>query len=263
MMSRVRVVTSFSPAGYEVYGRRFLRCFEEYFDPEIRLSVYAEQGVPMSALPAGTTVHNMLDGSIPALTDFLERHSENPMVCGKVVRPGWKTGDVAKGYCYRFDAVKFCRKVFAIQHAMGECKLGDLLVWIDADTYAHHRITEEFLWSMVGDDDAAYLGRARAHSECGFLAFRMYRAMPLIHRWADFYRDDTFHAEAEWHDSFLFDRAREKLPHVFCRNIAEPGAVGHVWFHSPLGQVMDHLKGDRKQQGFSMEMQGLVHEKGR
>jgi hypothetical protein len=66
---------------------------------------------------------------------------------------------------------------------------------------------------------------------------------------------------AEWHDSFVFDAVRERMP---LRSLDWSGDLGdlrssanvsrgegHPLINSEWGRWLDHLKGDRKQQGRS------------
>ena len=41
-MGSVAVVTSFSPDGYELYGRRMVETFEKFWPADIKLYVYYE-----------------------------------------------------------------------------------------------------------------------------------------------------------------------------------------------------------------------------
>lgn len=250
---KTTVVTSFSAAGYELYGRRFIETFDRYFPGEIDLVVYAEAPFPYNP-DSRLTVRSLFD--VTAFTDFVRRHDGDPLVAGRHQGPTWKEKDRQDGYCYRFDAMKFCRKVFAMADAAWRSEDG-LLVWLDADSFAFDRAPSNFFIGLLGDADAAYLGRDGTHSECGFLAFRLPAAIPLILQWENFYRRDAAFKEREWHDSYLFDRARELAPQVVCRNLT-PGGRRHVWVNSPLAAFMDHLKGERKAMGFSPERRSMA-----
>lgn len=250
------IVTSYSPAGYDLYGRRFMEAFDRYFPRETGLVVYTEGGGPYADIPwrNGLVGRDLRD--LPNFQKFHARHKDSALACGRDPAPTWKIKDLEDGYCYRFDAMKFCRKVFAVADAATRIRDG-LLVWLDADSFAHAPVPENFFANLIGNDDVAYLGRDGTHSECGFLAFRMPAALPVIIQWENFYRNDTCFKEREWHDSYLFDRARAMAPQVSCRNLT-PGGRRHVWLESPLGPFMDHLKGDRKQMGFSPERRSMA-----
>jgi hypothetical protein len=75
--------------------------------------------------------------------------------------------------------------------------------------------------------------------------------------WTDLYNEGTIFDLAEWHDSFLFQHLLNDFKDAGgfrSASISEPdpGTPGvHVFINSPLGQYMDHLKGDRKATGKS------------
>ena len=59
----------------------------------------------------------------------------------------------------------------------------------------------------------------------------------------------------EWHDSFVFDAVRKKMPFLKQFNWSE-GIVkgeGHPLINSEWGAYLDHLKGDRKDLGRSKD----------
>lgn len=251
---RITVVTSFSPAGHEQYGRRFLQTFDQHFAGEIDLVVYAEEQFPHHH--GGSLEVRSLFG-IDLAVDFIEQFKDDKLASGREPTPVWKSKDRADGYSFRTDAVKFCRKVFAITDAADRLLRArsedQLLVWLDADVVTHARVPSRFFIDLLGDHDVAYLGREGTHSECGFLTFRIPAAVPLIERWQRFYADGTFLRAREWHDSYLFDLARAELHRLRYRNLT-PGGRGHVWFQSPLAAHFDHLKGpSRKTLGYSQE----------
>lgn len=240
------VVTSFGHKGYKLYGLRFLELFSEHWPSTTDLVVYVEE--PTARVP-GTTRSLF---AVPGCTEFIEKYRGNPLATGRQPTPVWRGKDHEMGYSFRTDAVKFARKVFAVADAARTLRTG-ILAWVDADAHAFRSVPGDLVEQLLGKDDVAYLGRPGAHSECGFLAFRLPQALPVIEAWLAFYTSGAFLQEREWHDSYLFDRAREATVGPRYRDLAPPGARGHVWFDTPLGQCIDHLKGDRKNTGFSME----------
>ncbi len=247
---KTTIVTSFSERGYHEYGFRFLEGFSHHVPGEIDLIVYAEHRFPV---PDRVTVRPLF--GIDLAADFIDQFKDDPLACGREPTPVWKQRDRDAGYSFRTDAVKFCRKVFAISDAaqrMLDGRPPHLLVWMDADVITYQSVPADLFSDLLGDADAAYLGRDGAHSECGFLAFRLPIALPLIMSWEHFYKSGNFLRAREWHDSYLFDLAREEVPGLRYRNLT-PGGHGHVWFQSPLGQYFDHLKGKRKASGISAE----------
>lgn len=251
-MGGVTVVTSFSRQGAHEYGYRFLDTFAKHWPKDVDLVVYRE----------GQETHpraKMRDlMALPDCLEFITSHKDDPLANGRL-RPDeaspacWRNKDRREGYTFRTDAVKFCRKVFAVADAAERLRSG-ILVWIDADVVHLDDVPVDFVEGLLAGKDAAYLGRVGCHSECGFLAFRLPDALPLIRRWARFYKTDEVFFLHEWHDSFVWDVARSLTPEVFCHDLT-PGGAGHVFVSdiSPLKPYCDHLKGDRKALGYSPE----------
>lgn len=252
-MGGVTVVSSAGKSGFHEYGYRFMDTFAKHWPKDVDLVMYRE-GQETHPRARMRDLFDSLD-----CVQFLDGHKNNPIANGRLVEGDaaptcWKNKDVTKGYSFRTDAVKFCRKVFAIADAAERLRSG-LLVWIDADVVHLNDVPADFIERLLAGKDVAYLGRDNCHSECGFLAFRLPQALPLIRRWARFYTTDEVFLLSEWHDSFVFDECRRLTPEVSCRDMT-PGGRRHVWASekSPLRAYMDHCKGERKALGYSPEM---------
>lgn len=243
------VVTSFDERGWHEYGHHFVDSFAKHWPKSVDLVCYRKGG-----MTHGRAKMRDLMAVQPCI-DFLHSHRDDPMANGRVRTAVWRNKEGAVGYSFRTDAVKFCHKVFAVADAAERIGSG-LLCWIDADVVTTSDVPEGFVESLIGDAHVAYLGRHPIHSECGFLAFKLPEALPLIRRWVGYYKTDAVFRLAEWHDSFVFDRCREESPDVNFRSLTPPGMAGvhHIWTVTPLAVCMDHCKGERKKLGFSPEM---------
>lgn len=242
---KTTIVTSFSNGGFYEYAFRFFETFEKFWPADTTLVAYYEA-------PKVIPRAEMRDlYAVEAMRSFLDRHSANQAARGRVPNKTWKPKDRADGYSFRSDAVKFCRKVFAVADAARQISEG-ILVWIDADVVTTAPVPADFIGEMLARSDVAYLGRDGVHSECGFLAFRLPEALPLILEWERLYMTDEVFLLPEQHDSFVFDYARGQLPKLHYRNLT-PGGSRHVWCDSPLAAYTDHCKGERKKLGFSPE----------
>lgn len=253
----ITVVTSYNADGYRQYGHRFLSSFVEFWPTDVNLIVYEEGECDR---PANTRHRpNLMFFPLDAVgvrQHFMSRYGKSNTARGLVEAPSWRRKDRECGYSFRTDAVKFSNKVFALYHA-AKLVTGPI-IWIDADVVTLRPVTmAEIDALMPRDSDLSFLGRPGAHSECGFMAFRTRAGAELIDWMAGMYMSGEVFSLTEWHDSFVFDRVREKMPEVRCHSLSAPGhQEGHVWIHSPLGAFMDHLKGARKEMGASPEMAG-------
>lgn len=249
------VITTYSVEGFYSYGWRFIETFHQFWGTgpaSDMLFCYADRIVDDYR---GVTVRRDLS-SIPELQGFQLRHLGNPMAHGRVPTSRWKSKDRDDGYSFRTDACKFAYKVFVIRDAARRYVkvFGDgFLAWCDADVVFFKPVPHGFVEELLTNHDVAFLGRGRAHSECGFLGFRLPEALPLIERWCAFYETDRFLQLEETHDSYLFDLARHLEPTVRQLNMT-PEGYAHTWMRSPLAAFSDHLKGQRKRLGYSPEM---------
>lgn len=257
--NKISVVTSFSKQGYELYGRKFLETFQQYWPNEVELFIYHE-GMKLES-PTGAFIN--LISEVPHFTAFIEQFGDIPEFQGKKPLPNhnWKQKDIEAGYSFRWDAVKFCRKIFAIEDAASRIKTGKLF-WVDADVVTFDHIPLKWLKKLIPNDYAiCYLGRVDTyHSECGFVGYNLDdpNTLLFINAFAELYLSGTFQTLREFHDSYVFDCLRKKMQ-INAYNLTPNGIDrGHVWLYSELAKYMDHLKGDNKYLGKSPIHLGLT-----
>lgn len=239
------VVTGWSPSGWKEYGSRFIDSFSRRWPEDVRLICYVEQYVK---LPRG---EQRLLSEIPGCVEFLDKYRDDAEANGRKDNGRWKEKDKANGYNYRFDAWKFCRQGFIPLHAAESIRSG-LMCWLDADVVTFKDVPRGLIESLLPESaDIAYLGREPKHSEIGFQLYRIPEALPMLRRFSRYYKDETVFQLKEWHSAFVFDTAR-KDSGIKAHNVT-PDGRGHVWFQSPLGKYLDHLKGNRKSSGQSRE----------
>ena len=247
------VVTSFSIDGYFKYGRNFIKTFMKYWPSSVNLMIYHEG--TGEVLDENHVRVNLLE-DVKDCADFIDRYSKDDYACGRRQKEGfrWKSRAIQAGYNYRFDAVKFCRKVFAIEDAARRLD-GGRLFWVDADVKTFSRVDIDLLDRTLPNNVAlSYLGRPRSYSECGFVGYNLDHqdCKTFIHAFADMYRFGRVFDIMEWHDSYVFDYVRSAL-RTPGFSIPSSTDKGHVFINSELGTVMDHLKGDRKDIGRSLK----------
>ncbi|MFO1155097.1 MAG: hypothetical protein U1E42_15765 [Rhodospirillales bacterium] len=266
-------VTTCHAEGWQLYGRDMVESFLRYWPPSVSLYLYAEGFAPDLTDPR--VVWLDLLGECPELVAFKERHRENPMAHGTQARHRWEVKvrirnplfRVRKvedwGCGYRWDAVRFSHKPFAIFDAARRATT-DVLFWIDADIRVFADVPLSFLEAVMPPDCfISYLRRPR-FSECGFVGYNLRHpgTRVFLAEFERLYTTDALFKEREFHDSFLFDVVRRRLEGRHCagydigQGIGDEG--GHVFVNSPLGQYMDHMKGERKAEGRSRESDLIV-----
>lgn len=219
-------VTTFAPQHWDVYAKRCVDTFQRYW----------------TGISLKTFTDEELESRSDWLADFKKRHAHRPTEN------------------YRFDAVRFAHKVAAIELAFFG-GVSDSLVWMDADCVTHAMVDRRWLSRLVGRSDVAYLARDRKYSECGFMVFRRNSAgEQFIENFAELYRTDEIFNLAEWHDSWVFDQVRKRLPNL--RYVSLSGGAektSHPLVNGPLGARLDHCKGGRKALGRSKRSDIKVH----
>lgn len=251
------IITTFHAAGMSQYGQTMIDTFDRHWPKDIDLVVYAENCQP--SIPSSRIkVLDLLSVS-KDLVKFKTRHANNPVANGLVAKD---TQIPFKDNAFKWDAVRFSHKVFAVIHA---CKTisSDWIIWLDADTKTFADVPDDFLGSICDPGAmACYLGRReKYHSECGWVAYNRNHPdlQSFVDRWRDLYVTDDLFRLREYHDSFVFDVLRKDFQAVRGTHFANispesPGkGPGHPFIASKLGQYMDHMKGaKRKSLGHSL-----------
>jgi GR25 family glycosyltransferase involved in LPS biosynthesis len=236
-------LTSFGPAGYDLYGRRFVETFRHFWPSDIQL-ICAWEGEPPDRNLCGFD----LTASDPARA-FLARHRTDPIVHGLFDgKPAiWSTKAKREGYSLRHDAYKFARKVFAICRTAQLVEHGKLF-WLDADIVTTAPVTSTFLHQLLPDSvSLCYLNRQPyAHSELGFVGYNLERSevVHFLAAYESIYATDEFMLLQNWDDCNVFDHLVRLLNPV---TLPIPHHSRNQPFdYSPLAACMIHLKGKRK-----------------
>jgi hypothetical protein len=246
-------VTSFHPSAYDLYGGRMIESFVANTDDDMHLWVFTDTRLPEAPTHARVTFI-VLDEYFPDQLAFEMRH--NSPIC---------RGKFGNFYDYRFDAVKFSHKPAALAAALKRMEEGDYrpetLVWLDADTVFKKPLVKSFLedkfpsWAHVG-----HFQRDENHTEGGIIMFRTSNERVgafLRIFWAAFDQDRVFLMPA-WTDCHVFDILLAGAKQDgFLRpvNLGDEmsAATNHPIVNSEWFQYVDHLKGDRKENGASYE----------
>lgn len=247
-MSSVTLVTSFAPSGFRDYGKRMLETACEFLPSNVEIVAYYNTEKP--------EFHNSRAKFIDAygieggVRDFTAKYSKIKRQCG--YNPNWNRGE----YNFRWDAVKFCHKNFAIEHCSRSCN-SDFLVWLDADSVLFDYIPEEWFATLLPEPHyLSYLGRtAYSHTDCSYMQFRVNHPAhrKFMSRYVGIYKTGRFEQEREQHDSWLFDVVRKEMEQegkITSFNLSKEDK-GHVFLSSELGRYADTLKGRRKDTGSS------------
>jgi hypothetical protein len=244
------IVTTFNQSGMQTYGQVMIDSFDHYWPNTVPLYVYTENCNPK--LPSHRVKTIDLLYASPDLVAFKQKHANNPIANGTVAKD---TGVPFKDNAFKWDAVRFSHKVFAVIHACQTLDT-DWVIWLDADTKTFAPVPEQFLQTICDSTSmACYLGRReKYHSECGWVAYNLRHpdCADFMQQWRDLYVADRLFDLKEYHDSFVFDHLRREFAtarntHFHNLSPVLPGkGPGHPFIASQLGQFMDHMKGSKR-----------------
>lgn len=249
-MTTYTVVTTFHEAGMRAYGQTMIDSFDQYWPRSVPLVVYAENCQPR--IPSDRVRVIDLMHSSPDLVKFKQAHANNPVANGTVAKD---TGVPFRDNAFKWDAVRFSHKVFAVIHACSTLTT-DWVIWLDADTKTFAPVPDSWPGDICDDTAmACYLGRReKYHSECGWVAYNRNHAhlSEFMAAWRDLYITGSLFNLREYHDSFVFDVLRKDFharSGVHFSNLSPelPGkGPGHPFIASELGKYMDHMKGSKR-----------------
>lgn len=248
------VCTTFNSQGYEKYGQKMIQTFLKNWPVEVQLKVYTERCKVNEQASNLTTID--LETASPELVAFKQKWQGVPKANGDVSADPTRSLRKDAGKGFKWDAVRFCHKVYTIFHAANHCATPWLL-WMDADIVCHSAITLAAIDALCPDNkDLCYLGREKKFSECGLYAMNL--AKPTVSAFLAKFQhmydqaNDGIFTLDEWHDSFVFDAVRQTVP-LNELNWSENLIVGegHPLINCEWGKYLDHLKGERKSLGHS------------
>lgn len=257
MTRKFAVVTTFHSAGYQKYASRMIDTFLQNWPKDIELYAYAEDCAVTQTAPNLTVMD--LHAASPELVAFKQRWGNDPRARGLVATGPADRKGKQPGIGFRWDAIRFSHKIYAVCHA-AKVTHADVLMWMDADMVCHTPISVDFIESMFPPSyGLAFLGREKKFTECGLYAINL--RDQTTQKWlGEFqlaYDSGRLMTMAEWNDCWVFDETRQE---VQAQNPAwqqlnwSAGLIkgeGHPLINTPWGAYLDHLKGKRKDTGKS------------
>ena len=251
------VVTTFNASGYERYASRMIDTFLQNWPQEIDLYVYTEDCAIRQSAP---NLHvRDLHAVSPEIVTFKQRWGGDPRARGMVATGPADRKGKAPGIGFRWDAIRFSHKAYAVFHSAANCD-ADVLFWMDADMVCHTPITEEFITSQMPPKiGLAYLGRERKFSECGLYGMNLRDNITLtwLREFQLAYDSGRLMTMSEWNDCWVFDETRNEVQatHPKWRQLNWSAGLikgeGHPLINTAWGAYLDHLKGKRKETGRS------------
>ena len=256
------LVTTFHKEGYEKYGKRMMETLAKHLPEEISLTAYYENmEAPQHDRWTCIDFNEVCGDRYNTFKEKAAPYEHSVLVEGKDPRPG--RGMITKGSKYLFEATRFSHKYFAVDHFW---KNNDAthIAWCDADVVADKDLPMEFFteplltegkyWSRIGRSKGINI----RYPECGFMIWDVrsehHERYKQLMTWM--YDDLACFQMEEWHDSFLWWMAEryieDEVGHSISWDIGN-GSGKHPFVRGVLGEYFDHLKGNRKDDGYSPE----------
>jgi len=249
-MKKFTVVTSFPVSNWEVYGKKFLESYIEYWPKKVKLLVYCD-GYPLpDDVPKASNVKY-----IDLLTndDLLEFKERNKQFNGKANPNGM--------YNFYEDAIKFSHKVYAQNMAMQSLLKrkhkknlinSGWLLWLDADSITYEDVSIDLLESAFPDDyDITFLGRKNAYASCSSLiGYNLDSEVTPIFMddFINYYNSDEVLRLKCFADNFVFDRLRilHEVHGMRALDMTPDCETLDAFDMCPFGHHIVHLKGNKK-----------------
>ena len=135
---KIAVVTTFHAEGLQKYGQRMIDTFVQNWPKEITLHIYPEGCNPKISDHSRVTLTDLND--VKELTTFKKKWQGVPKANGDVSTDPIRNKRKDAGKGFKWDAVRFSHKVYAIFDCAKKTD-ADVLFWMDADSVCHSTIS--------------------------------------------------------------------------------------------------------------------------
>lgn len=234
------VITSFNKDYYNSIAKNNILLLDKFWPPGNSIYLYHQLD----------TIDNVFSDRITWI-DLYKECSDLPIFATK-----WKDHPKANGtysskpnMAFRWNAIKFCHKTFAIWHRAKHQKDG-WIIWLDCDTVVKQPIDNNLLRTICPNEfSISFMGRPGKYSECGFIGFNLDKkeSRKFLLEWEDLYLSEKFLELDETHDSYTFDWLRkQKDPNIFFNVNQNAKTNKNPFSQSLLGSYIAHAKGSDK-----------------
>jgi hypothetical protein len=163
-----------------------------------------------------------------------------------------------KPIAWRWDIVRFSNKVFAAYDALYNYK--GVAVWLDADCNTFAKIPDGYIEAMLPDGKyLAAFSRIGWSTETGFWVMDCShpRHKQFMDTWIRWFEAGSFKSLDQWCDASTLDATIRMFTKDDWIDVHSLSA-GHEKIEHPMAKVdlakyIDHVKGERKAMGFSVE----------
>jgi len=252
--------TTFHQPGYDQYGRNHLHYFDQALPEGVNHYAYAQQTKVDLDLKKIKILD--FDKEVKGYEEY-KRNYANMKPTDKQYKS------------FEYEHVRFSHKVYAVlshfENRKDNCRY---IGWIDGDVVPVKPIPLAFFNTLVKENHfMSLLERGYKYAECGFMIWdtHMNITEEYFRRIRSMYDEGIMfkkYNDLGWHDSIIWDHEmREMRGNNLCvaYDLSQPAKNAkikidqtqvrkmHPFVKGILGEYMDHVKGRRKDVGFSKE----------
>ena len=240
---KIEVATTYNKKYYDLVAKRMVESFVKYWPKDVQLHVYWQEQKP--EILEDNIVYHELYKVQPQLKQFVDKWKDDPE------KNGWRAD--RQKWVWKNDGVKFSHKVFAQTHRIKN-STADYILYSDADTEYVATPNFDYLEEICPSDSlCTFFDRPKFRDETGF-----YMHNPKHERakdWANRLEEIYLSGEV-W--TYEENRAADQYTMAYGRDsFKDCKQMDLVKYHpdvdlkdpvptSPLGQFLNHLKGEKK-----------------
>lgn len=236
------VFTTFSIKHYHLYGKNFIDSFIKFWPKDVNLYIYYDSHPPEEFINIDNRLHWLnYEEQCPNQKYFADRNKH------KTQEPWY------------MSATRFSYKAYSIITHLNK-NITKYSIWLDADTITTKLLPYEWLSSLVADNCyiSALLRRSINCMESGFMIFDTTNVAhkEFVAIYTKMYDEDLLFSLDQWHDAYITTAVisyMEKHKKIKVNDLSPKDEITHPFVKGVLGEYMDHMKGNRKLQGFSQE----------
>lgn len=237
------ILTSFNQHYWEELARDNVKLLDNNWPIEFEIKLYYQLPGIEKGFSNRVKWYDLYS-ECSALPKFAEQWKDDPRA----------NGSGGKKNSFRWNAIKFAHKTFAIWHAAKNQNTG-WLIWLDCDATLFKKVDLLFLKTICPENySISFMGRPGKYSECGFIGFNLNHPQTkyFLQDWEKLYLSGDFINLPETHDSWTFDYIRkQKDPSLFFNVNGKALTDKNPFNQSLLRSHFAHAKGSgklRKQQ---------------
>lgn len=235
------ILTSFNTKYYQEIAKDNLLLLDKCWPKNYSINLYHQLDTVDDVFSDRTKWFDLYE-KCPELVKFSETWKDHPKANG--------THSLKPNMGFRWNAIKFCHKTFAIWHC-AKMQQDGWLIWLDCDAVVFKSVDDNFLnTTCPGNYAISYMGRPGKYSECGFIGFNLSKleTRDFLQEWEELYLSGKFIELPETHDSWTFDWIRKQRdPSLFFNVNSKAITDKNPFAQSLIGSHIAHAKGSGKQ----------------